>query len=185
MRARRKEDRLACAHLGVAYRHFSIPDCIYRRSPTNREHLYASDEAIFSSLHGDETVLLADLSAQLEKYLPPQSQLVCPLGLGGHVDHRLTRAAAEALGTPLWYYADYPYVQRYVEDIPRLLPEGWEMQIFSLTEAELQAWVESVAAHTSQISTFWSDLNAMEAAIREYGQVSGGVRLWKPPQKDD
>ena len=182
---RRKEDRVACDRLGAAHKHFSIPDCIYRRAPASREHLYASESAIFGPVHPDEMVLLAELSDSIGKQLPPHSQLVCPLALGGHVDHRMTRAAAEALGVPLWYYADYPYVQRSAGEIPHLLPQGWQMQIFPLSEPAEQAWVGSVAAHQSQISTFWSDLSAMEAAIRAYSLSVGGVRLWSPPLKSE
>lgn len=185
MATRRKEDRIACARLAAAHKHFSIPDCIYRRSPLSGKHLYDSETAIFNPVHPDEAELLVGLCALIEKYLPPQARLVCPLGLGGHVDHRLTRLAAESLGIPLWFYADYPYVLRSEGDIPALLPQGWEMQIHPIDEADLQAWVESVAAHSSQISTFWNESSAMEAAIREYSRVSEGVRLWRPPVESD
>jgi len=181
MAARRKEDRLSCASLGAAHKHFSVPDCIYRRSPVSGKHLYDSETTIFSAVHLDETQLLADLSALIEKHLPPQAQLVCPLALGGHVDHRLTRAAAEVLGNSLWYYADYPYVLRNAEDIPRLLPPGWERQVFELSEADLQAWVRSVAAHQSQISTFWDDLGALRSMLQAYIDQNGGASLWQPP----
>jgi len=33
-----------------------------------------------------------------------------PLAIGSHRDHVLTRTAAERLGIPLWFYADYPYL---------------------------------------------------------------------------
>ncbi len=185
MAARRKEDRLSCASLGAAHKHFSVPDCIYRRSPVSGKHLYDSETAIFSAVHPDEAQLLEGLSALIEKRLPPDAQLVCPLALGGHVDHRLTRIAAEALGYPLWYYADYPYVLRSAGDIPSLLPSGWVRQVFPLSEADMQAWVRSVAAHQSQISTFWGNINAMETAIRSYSQDSGGVQLWRQPNRGD
>lgn len=181
MATRRKEDKIACARLGAAHKHFSIPDCIYRRSPLSGKHLYDSETAIFSSVHPTEAELLASLRALLEKHLPPQARLMCPLGLGGHVDHRLTRAAAEMLEHPLWYYADYPYVLRSRDDIPGLLPQGWVKKIHPIDEADLRVWVESVAAHHSQISTFWKDLSAMQAAIHEYSRDTGGVWLWSPP----
>ena len=42
--------------------------------------------------------------------LPAEARLVSPMTLGGHIDHQLVRSAAESLGRPVWYYADYPYV---------------------------------------------------------------------------
>src|SRR5512147_1498099 len=41
---RRREDIQSCAQMGAAYRHFSIPDCIYRGSS---EPFYNSEEALF------------------------------------------------------------------------------------------------------------------------------------------
>jgi LmbE family N-acetylglucosaminyl deacetylase len=109
---RRSEDIVSCRRLGSIPRHFSIPDAIYRRSPSGGAPLYASDEALFGELNPEEDGLVAALRGKLQQALPPQVQLVCPFGIGGHVDHRLVRAAAESLNRRLWYYADYPYVVR-------------------------------------------------------------------------
>jgi hypothetical protein len=64
MVARRKEDRLSCASLGAAHKHFPIPDCIYRRSPVSGKHLYDSETAIFSTVHPDE----AAITGRLERF---------------------------------------------------------------------------------------------------------------------
>jgi hypothetical protein len=188
--ARRSEDAVSCAHLAARYLHFSIPDCIYRRSPHTGEPLYASEAAIFGAVHPDEAVLVEELTQLLERQLHenikiPQIQLVCPLTLGGHVDHRLTRTAAERLGIPLYYYPDYPYTIENAATIASNLPASWEMSVYPISEAGVQAWVKSIAAHRSQISTFWAGVEAMECAIREYAQEYGGVRLWRPPHPRD
>jgi len=177
---RRAEDAAACALLGAAYRHFSLPDCIYRRSPMDGSFLYASEEAIFSPLHPAEHKLVQDLSADLARLLPLEAELVCPLTLGDHVDHRLARAAIEMLGRPLWYYADYPYATYYSGQIPSRLPDGYEKVLFKVTEDGLQAWGEAVAAHRSQISTFWQSIPAMQAALCTYYEENGGIPLWRP-----
>lgn len=184
---RRNEDAASCTVLGARFYHFPFPDCIYRRSPLSGEALYASEAAIFGPLHSDETGLVEDLARHLARKLHTQYELVqlklvCPLALGGHVDHRLVRAAAELLDCPLWYYADYPYVVENADDIPGKLPDGWELEGFPISAAGMHAWVESVAAHRSQIDTFWPDIDAMEDAIREYARSYGGVRLWRPPR---
>jgi hypothetical protein len=95
------------------------------------------------------------------------------------VDHRLTRLAAEKLRRPLWYYADYPYVIRAEDPLKPFRREGWYSQVFPISEVGLVAWQEAVAAHHSQISTFWQDLDAMRQAIWAYRQSEGGIRLWK------
>lgn len=185
--ARRKEDRVSCARLGARCLHLPVPDCIYRLSPSTEKALYASESAIFGPLHPEETDLIDDLTGMLAQKLhqsTAQPQVICPLGLGGHVDHRLTRAAAERLGHPLWYYPDYPYVLDRFTSFAAYLPEGWEQVLYPLSAAGLQAWVEAVAAHRSQISTFWQDAEAMRSAMLEYAQQHGGVSLWRPSRQE-
>jgi len=145
--------------------------------------LYASQEALFGPIHPSETKLVTELSADLAKALSPSEELVAPLALGGHVDHRLSRAAAEALERPLWYYADYPYVSRHPDQILALREAGWEETIFDVSQEGLEAWQEAIAAHRSQISTFWPDLESMYAEIQDYLELTGGAALWRPPSK--
>jgi LmbE family N-acetylglucosaminyl deacetylase len=189
---RRLEDIRACEGIGASYFHLSIPDAIYRRAGEEYFHpqagaaecyaeqwLYTSHERLFGELDEAEEGLIRQLSQALANRLPVGSALVSPLGLGGHVDHRLTRAAAEALGRPLWYYADFPYVLEQGEGIAGLLESGWEKEVFPISSQGLEAWYRSIAAHQSQISTFWSDLEAMRAELEGYFAEIGGISLWR------
>ncbi len=94
------------------------------------------------------------------------------------MDHLLTRAAAEKLGIPLWYYADYPYVER-IDAKDKMLFEGLESTLHPISEAGLRAWQEAVAAHASQISTFWLNEETMKEAIQKYLHRLGGIPLWR------
>ena len=176
---RRQEDALSCARLGASYRHFSIPDCIYRRSPTDGSFLYDSEESLTGPLHPDEAVLVESLRGELAQSLPDGAKVVSPLALGGHVDHRLVRAAAEGMGRPLWFFADYPYVLRCEPELASLPGAGLEPVRFPLSAAGLESWQGAVAAHASQISSFWPGLPAMRDAIAEYALRRGGVELWR------
>ena len=184
---RRREDRLSCGYLGALSRHFAIPDCIYRRGSASGAFLYPSEESLFGPLHPEESDLVTGLSDFLGKAVRDcatgEVNLVCPRALGGHVDHRLVRAAVERLerdwpGGTIWYYADYPYVLTDSTWKARLLEDGWGSQVFPISTSGVDAWLFSVAAHGSQISTFWGDLAEMETSIRDYFQTNGGVRLW-------
>ncbi len=177
---RRAEDAASAAILGARLRHLPLPDCIYRKN-SEGEALYASEAAIFGPIHADESGLVRWLADEIARNLPAGARLVCPLSLGGHVDHRLTHAAAGLLGLPLWYYADYPYVLRFPDHLTGMQKAGWRENIFELTPAGLQAWVSSVAAHRSQISSFWPDWQSMNGAIRAYAGVPPVVRLWQAP----
>jgi LmbE family N-acetylglucosaminyl deacetylase len=187
---RRQEDIAACAHLSASYRHFTIPDCIYRRlepgslsagEANSSTFIYASREAIFGPLHPAEAGLVRQLTTDLSQALPPVTELVCPLTLGGHVDHRLIRLAAEDLGRRLWYYADYPYAIEEMDQIIALEASGWQKALFPVSPSGLVAWQQAVAAHQSQISTFWPDLPAMRTALAAYLDRFGGVSLWRSP----
>lgn len=191
---RRAEDRLSCQRLSAEFRHFTIPDCIYRRvesiDPTSRQTFasfpYASETSLFGPVHPAEAGLRKALSAQLAAETPAQAEVVCPLALGGHVDHRLVRQAARKLENPsrrLWYYADYPYVLRNAHRLNQLRRRGWESIQFPISPAGLLAWRESIAAHASQISTFWPALADMHAAIQRYAEQVQGVLLWRRPDR--
>lgn len=175
---RREEDLTSCAIMGVSCYHLPIPDCIYR-ADIHGTHLYPSDEAILSDIHPTEIDLIVSLGDMLTKKLPQDVIIVSPLALGGHVDHRLTRTAAERVGCPLWFYADYPYV---LKDPSQLESSGiclGERHLFTISQSGMEAWVSAVAAHRSQISTFWPDQVSMQTAIEEYLQRTGGVFLWE------
>jgi LmbE family N-acetylglucosaminyl deacetylase len=181
IRERRLEDAASCGWLNAPYRHFDIPDCIYRQAQGNGVFLYPSEEALFGPLHAAEMGLVDSLSAELLHSLPPQAQIVCPLAIGGHVDHMLTRTAAEQMGKTLYYYADFPYVLSVNDQVEILRQSGWKAIAFPIQEPGLAAWGRAVAAHDSQISTFWPSTEAMQVALRDYAQSMGGVRLWQPP----
>ena len=165
--------------MGATIRHLSIPDCIYRSSPKTHAHLYTSDQGLFTPLPPDEGPLVEQLARQLQASLPKNAEIVCPLSLGKHVDHQLTRAAADRLGRALWYYADYPYVMRETGWQEGLRQAGWKAVEFPVSEEGFLAWTKAIAAHASQISGFWPDLETLRVAMREYWAQVGGVRLWK------
>ena len=92
--ARRAEDKAANAILGADTLHWSLPDCIYRYHPTTGASLYVSDPDIFGEVNPAELPLAASLRDQIVA-LPAHRQLYVPLTIGHHVDHQLTRLAAE------------------------------------------------------------------------------------------
>jgi LmbE family N-acetylglucosaminyl deacetylase len=182
---RRKEDITSCSLMNASYRHFDIPDCIYRPRQKKIPHYYTSGEAIFGNIHpAEKKNLVRRLTRVFCENFPPDAQLVCPLTLGHHVDHQITRKAAEyaaqALSQPLLYYADYPYVVEHPEQLTAYQQKGWICARFEITESAYQAWFAAIAAHHSQISTFWADEQHLQADIRAYSEAQNGLCLWKP-----
>lgn len=179
--ARRAEDYAANAILGADTLHWSVPDCIYRLDPITQIPFYVSDADIFGEVHPTEAHLVNQLAAQIQA-LPACDQLYVPLTIGHHVDHLLTRAAAEAAGgSPRVYYEDYPYAQQ-PGALERVIPPGsshWQSQSTPLTAAARHAKIEAILAFRSQISTFWRDRADLEGQVGGYAQQVGGERLWR------
>ncbi len=178
--ARRVEDEAACRLLGATPRHWPVPDCIYRRHPDTGDSLYTSDEALFGSVHPAEKGLVAEIAAWLAT-LPAAGRVVVPLGIGNHVDHQLTRMAAEVhFGRDLWYYEDYPYAQCEPDQIDQLTAGGqWRAKLIPVNEAAFSARLAAVAAYSSQLDMLFSGREAMHRALTRFVRDQGGERLWR------
>ena len=176
---RRTEDLKSCKRLKADSLYLGLPDCIYRRHPQTGEFLYASNAALNGPIQPGDVHNLIALQADLKQHLPSHSILVCPLGLGNHVDHQLTRLAAEGLDLTAWYYADFPYVLQCGAELEKLEQEDWFSQVFPLSQDGLLAWQDSIAAHASQISTFWASEAEMRQAVAGYLHWNNGIRLWR------
>ena len=192
---RRQEDIASCKQLNASYRHFNVSDCIYRRidqvlevnNTIPREGFeqsifpYNSEEALFGQLHPAEEKLVKELSLELIHAIPQNTNIIAPLAIGNHVDHQLTRAAAESTGRELWYYQDYPYILGWLNELDELELAGWKKDLYTISQDGFQAWTKSIAAHQSQISTFWENLEGMRESIDYYLGQFGGINLWKKP----
>ncbi len=180
---RRQEDRNAAVVLGARAVHLEIPDAIYRVGPRG-EALYASEEAIFGPPHPADFALADGIRSALREVIPWQAETYAPLAAGGHVDHRITRRAAERLSRRLAFYEDYPYAALYGQVEFALAGADWLPESLPLTEGDLQAWMQAVACYHSQLSTFWPDVGAMQAALREHARRPGARaglahRFWR------
>ncbi len=181
--SRRAEDRVACGRLDASVIHFDIPDAVYRRGDGG-EVLYSSERAIFSLINPQEADLELRLAHLLKEACPTATRLYCPLVIGGHVDHRLTRRAAEGLSRQLWYYQDLPYAARGGHIPPDLgLPNGIKAT-WPLSSGEIDAWAAATATYRSQLSTFWSDVAALHRELRDFHDAGGGIRILAPEGVD-
>jgi len=173
MTLRRVEDLEAARIVGAKTVHFDLPDCIYRRGPDG-EPLYLE---IFIQPHEAEAHLPDEIAATIAPRLEADDQLICQLGIGGHVDHILVRQAAERLGRSLWYAADVPYVFNQPGELAPLAA-GMKESRYPITEAGLRAWVEAVLAYKSQLSSLFESPEKVEEQIRTYCLQQNGLLLW-------
>jgi len=179
--ARRQEDINACRRVGAVYRHFNLPDVIYRWLPDGEPVIMKNDD-LWLPYHPAEGPLIQWMCQIFAANLPNgEVMLVSPLTIGGHSDHRLVRAAAEQFGQPLLYYADVPYV---IQQPQQLAVYTKGMQIgysHPVTPNGLLAWQNGVAAYTSQVKSFWSTRAELDAALEQYCREPDGNGLWSLP----
>ena len=171
---RRAEDTKAANIVGAKNVHFDVPDCIYRCGPDS-EPLYLD---IFVPPHEAEAHLPDQIAQSIAPRLEPDDQIICQLGVGGHIDHVLVRQAVERLKRPLWYTADVPYLFWRPEELAPLVA-GMKESLHTITEAGLTAWIEAILAYESQLSTLFDSPDKVEEEIRSYYSERGGLPLWK------
>jgi hypothetical protein len=108
--------------------------------------------------------------------------LVAPLTAGAHVDHVITRMAAERLNADVIYYEDYPYAEQpermthvwgRAEGAAGGAAREWVSETVGLSEAALQAKIEAFLQHRSQISTFYRDDEEVRQRMRAYAELMG------------
>ncbi len=184
---RHQEDRQAAEILGADVIHWQIPDCIYRFDQQNNRPLYTSDDQIFGDIHPQDAQLV-DSICQMIAHLPCHHQLFIPLGVGDHVDHRLTRAAAEKAiqfdknirPQQVWYYEEYPYAQTQngTEDILNQYNGIWQLELIGITEMALSHRIDAIAQFQSQMSTLFQSPEDMATQVSEFVHRVGGERLW-------
>lgn len=172
---RRIEDQNAARRVGATVSHLSIPDAIYRRTNTGTL-MYT--EGVFVGLHPRDQGIVEAASREIASKLNQYDTVVCPMAIGSHLDHVITRAATEMLGRPLWYYADIPYLLNHPDE---LAPNTQKMvgKTFFISPQGLAGWQESIAAHASQITSLFEDVQDMRQKIKEYSLAHSGLTLWE------
>ncbi len=170
---RRDEDRAACDRLGCYVIHLPFADAVYRVEPVTQRHWYDSEEAIFGEVRDVEMIDHVAEAVQARVSQVSNARLVVPLSAGKHVDHVITRSAAERLHEDLLYYEDYPYAEQ-PERMAHVWGAGeWVDEMIGLNEATLEAKIEAVLQHRSQISTFYRDDEEVRQRLRAYAVMTG------------
>ncbi len=186
--ARRAEDRCALRALGAEVRFGKWPDALFRTDGQGRA-LYPDLARLFGAPHPRDPLLGA-----LDTLIPTDAEIAAlyvPLGVGGHVDHRIVRSAALrwAARRPkvaVFFYEEYPYSAAGADEVRRAqgsLQSPLLAQVFPMDEDALSTKVRAIACYRSQISTFWADVDDMARAVRAYahqvGRAYGAERLWR------
>lgn len=176
---RRAEDEAACKFLGCEWRHLEFLDCIYRYLPRQFQPLINNLDDLASPIKTDEYPLVERIISRLRNLFPDDRQFLTPLGAGGHVDHCITRCAAERLQGDLFYYLDLPYGSLSHQELSELLPAGAHMEKYMLSANGLHAWQQAINLYPSQLHSFWDSKEEMENQIADFAASPLGCCFWK------
>ncbi|WP_457424688.1 PIG-L deacetylase family protein [Roseateles sp. P5_E7] len=111
MRRRRQEDVAALAAIGLKAEHLGLVDAGFRGSGS--ADFQTLDQLLCGGVGPGGGVLLEQAAQALQSRFIRADRVMCPLAVGGHVDHVITRRACEAAfdAQLLGYYADMPYAR--------------------------------------------------------------------------
>jgi len=186
MRARRAEDAEALRRLGAELEHAGLPEAPYRQASDGGVFYRALADLFAPPIPEDVAELLPLLAARLAT-LPESTRIVGPLGVGGHVDHRLVRRAIEATGRPVWFYEEFPYVEWKWLALRRALvkPRAWESQILPISDELFERKVTAILAYASQVPAMFRSPARLRKQLRRHARRAGGERLWRPVSPAD
>jgi hypothetical protein len=142
--------------------HLGFLDAIYRRGPDGEPLYTRTITGAPVHAHDRESfgpAVREALGKLKEQYGGPGVVMVCPLGIGEHVDHQVVRQAVEAVSEPRdrVYYEDFPYSIQ--ADGPGKgvagashLTGGLRPFVAALSPAEADARQRAMACYISQIA---------------------------------
>ncbi len=168
-RQRRSEDRAALESVGVISVHAGLTDAQHRRRAVTGHrrqwarvlpelaHVYPVYRlhVLSGRIAPSDAGTLRDACRFVQRLAGQRPTLVlAPLGVGGHVDHVLTRVAAECSGARTAYYSDFPYNQRHLADEDFIRRNGLvEARSAPLTEAKAKL----ICAYGTQVRALFPD----------------------------
>ncbi len=195
MATRRLEDERYAAFAEISMVWLDLPDAVFRG--------YEGDDELLGAPRDDDPAPVDALRRELAR-LEPQRVYV-PLGIGGHVDHQLTRNAGIALlhdarrwvmpgvdwTGQLVFYEDFPYAWweefRRLEDLPDGSLDGLPADVSLTAEFadigdQLERKITGIDLYQSQIERLFTGQRAMAQAVRGFGarvadlgRVQGGA----------
>jgi LmbE family N-acetylglucosaminyl deacetylase len=184
MATRRGEDLAACRVLAAQPRHWELQEAIHRRAEPGGEALYPTLERLFGKIAQQEEPLVARLAERLAA-IPGAAdcaRVVAPLGVGGHVDHRIVRAAAErAFGGALLYYEEFPYIVWKPFALLRagIFGRSWSALRQPLAAGEIAARIAAIACYASQVTPLFRSPDRIGRLVGRHVRRAGGERLWR------
>ncbi|MEJ2885881.1 PIG-L deacetylase family protein [Actinomycetospora aeridis] len=166
---RRAEDRAVLDGLGARVEHLGEVDALFRRRGVpgplhaaerlpelvHRYPTYRFDIALGRVSRGDRKIV-DDVTPRVRALADEVGArtVFCPVGVGRHVDHLLTRRIGEALGLRVIHYSDFPYDLTHPTDPAFLAGHGAARRAFADGTADRERLVRG---YTTQVDALFGD----------------------------
>lgn len=180
-RFRRKEDLKAVQSLNGRLLSLGYPDAALRCNDT--DFLHASlDDLLVDIDQSHKICVPRDLRTHVTSQIEPSDIIMAPLGLGGHIDHLITREIARTLDNPIAFYPEFPYVlDTGAEDISRYCEAlGLEVSEQSIS-CYWSPWQTAASLYRSQVIRLFVGRQAFSDALSKFADQQGDAaccRLW-------
>ena len=166
--ARRQEDADVLEAVGVRYLHLGETDALFRRRErllsgaaalgrlipevVHRYPSYRFDIALGRISRGDRS-LISQLRAKVAGLMELHGAelLFCPVGVGRHVDHLITRMMGESFPDQAVYYSDFPYDQQQGPDPAFLKKHALKRWLWEDQLVGKQRWVRQYATQADAL----------------------------------
>ena len=180
MEMRRREDLAACREVNARAVHWEFEDASYREDLPERFEIALN--WVFKMVASPQ--LIGEIAERLRAFeseagVHDDATVLVPLGIGGHVDHRIVRAAAEEVWPleRLLYYEDYPYSLRHRKRWRALWPPGrWRAAHRRVDQVLLAAKIRAVMHYRSQVRVLAPEAELGEKFERDFGRFE---RFWR------
>lgn len=171
---RRREDEVALRLLGASGTFLDYPVASYRVLPDGRA---PDSRALWRDLNPDDERLVWAILADVAPRIAAEATIHAPIGLGGHVDHRIVRRVGQALadqGRRVVWYEDLPYAARSSRRVLADTTANLSPVLRLLSSDQLARKVRAVAAYSTQVRLIWGWQFLMAWELRRYARRVGG-----------
>lgn len=159
---RKTEDAIALGNAGVMMiRNLDFPEALERGMDLSAVFRDALPQ------QSSEKMLIDDVRREIQSLLANESIVLSPSGFGGHIDHLITRIAAESLQKTI-YYADLPYAARTSKTATaRSFLSGKRREATPASIPDIEEHLKLARIYASQIQD--RHLGEMRAQLKEKG----------------
>jgi GlcNAc-PI de-N-acetylase len=168
---RRDEDASACALLKCRAAFLEFPDAVYRYNASLRP-LYPTAASLSGALAHEDRNLPERIAETVSQLIDTIDVVIlCPFGIGGHVDHVIVARAGyllEKRGARVVFYRDF-YYDQYI--IGTAICERFTK--IHLTLPEVDNKIDAVSCYSSQIECLFGTRSRMLRYFHDIGSIEG------------